>query len=202
MKKLIAFMLALLMATGCAFAAAENSETKISSSDGAFTISFQLPEGVTMLNGEWDAAGTLYQANLQGHDGLYFYLAVAAPVAAEGADAEEIAPVTYNEDNGYTDEYMKNMLQEMFADDAEYFDIDVLTTAYGTKLGIIRINDEEAPSTYIMSVWQGYEIGVTVMNVEASTGEYRAVTDEQVQKVVDFLSEVWMNVAESEAPAA
>ncbi len=202
MKKLIALMIALMMAAGCAFAAAENSETRISSSDGAFSISFQLPEGVTMISGDWTADGTLYQANLQGRDGLYFYLAVAAPVPAEDEDAEEIAPVTYNEENGYTDEFMKSMLAELFDDHAEYFDIDVLTTAYGTKLGIIRINDEEAPSTYIMSVWQGYEIGVTVMNVDATTGEYRAVTDEQVQRVVDFLSEVWMNMAEAEAPAA
>ena len=196
MKKLITLTLALLMAIGCA--AAENGDSIITSSDGAFAITFQLPEGVKMLSGEWDAAGTLYQANLQGNDGLYFYLAVAAPL--EAAD-EETATVTYNEENGYTDEYLKEMLTALYEDDADSFDIGVQTTAYGTKLGVIRFNDEEAPGAYIMSVWHNYEIGVTVMNVDEN-GNYRQVTDDQIQKIVSFLSEVWMNLAETETPAA
>ena len=199
MKKLIALLLSAMLALGCASAFAE--ATVIESSNGQFTVSFQLPEGVELLSGEWEADGSMYRANIRGTEGLYFYMAVAAPRAGEGDEDEETAPVTYNEESGYTDEYIKSMLDDMFADDSDNYDKGVQTTAYGTKLAVIRFNDPEAPYAYIFSVWNGYEVGVTVTCVDAD-GLFRAVTDDQVQRVTDFLSEVWMNVSAAETPAA
>ena len=70
------------------------------------------------------------------------------------------------------------------------------------RLAVIRFTDPEAPSAYIFSKWNDYEIGVNVFSVDAD-GAYRQITDEQVQHVVDFLSEVWMsNTDEVQAPAA
>ena len=199
MKKLIALLLTAVLALGCAAAFADET---IKSSDGNFSVSFQLPEGTTMLSGEWSEDGSIYQANIQGKDHLYFYLAVAAP-AKTGEESEETSVVTYNAENGYTDEYIKEMVTELFADDSSDLEIGVQTTAYGTKLAVIRFNDLEAPSLYVFSVWQGYEIGLSAFHVDGEDATMRPITDEQVQQVVDFLSEVWMTVDEAaEAPAA
>ena len=198
MKKGIALLMTAVMALCCFTAFAETAANTIESSDGVFSISFQLPEEAKLLSGEWTEDGSLYQANIQGSDGLFFYLAVAAPAAEE---FEETSPVTYNEENGYTDEFLKSMVKELYADDSENFDIGVRTTAYGTKLAVVRFNDPEAPSAYVFSVWKGYEVGLTVISLDENSNA-RQITDDQVQKVVDFLSEVWMSVEEpAEAPA-
>ncbi len=201
MKKLIALLLAAVMALGCAACFAEGApSTTIESADGTFRISMQLPENAELLSGSWSEDGMLYQANIKGSDNLYYYMAVAAP-EAETEDSEEVSYVTYSEEFGYTDDYLKSMLDELFSDDSDNYDKGVSTTAYGTKLAVIRFNDAEAPSAYIFTMWKGYEIGVTVVNLDPD-GTYRAVTDDQVQRVTDFLSEIWMKNKDAEAPAA
>ena len=200
MKKLIAMLITFTLALGCAAACGEGTVSTVSSMDGAFSISFQLPEGTELLSGEWNEAGDLYQAYLKGKDGLSFYLAVASPADPE-EDEGETAPVTFNEDNGYTDEYIRSLIDDLYADEGNY-DAGVRTTAHGTKLAVVRFNDPEAPLAYIFSVWNDYEIGVTVTSM-ADDGTYRQITDDQVQELVDFLSEVWMNnTDEAAAPAA
>ena len=201
MKKLIAMLLAAIMALGCTTCFAEGaSATIIESADGTFKISMQLPESAELLSGSWSGDGMLYQANIKGSDNLYYYMAVAAP-ETESENTDEVSYVTYSEEFGFTDDYLKGMIDELFADDSDSYDKGVSTTAYGTKLAVIRFNDTEAPSAYIFTMWKGYEIGVTVMNVD-SDGNFRPITDDQVQRVTDFLSEVWMNNKDAEAPAA
>ena len=201
MKKLIAMLLAAVMALGCTACFAEGaSATTIESADGTFKISMQLPENTELLSGDWSEDGLLYQANIKGSDNLYYYMAVASP-EAESENAEEESYATYSEEFGYTDDYLKSMIDELFADDSSNYDKGVSTTAYGTKLAVVRFNDSEAPSAYIFTMWKGYEIGVTVVNIDPE-GNFRLITDDQVQKVTDFLSEVWMNNKEAEVPAA
>ena len=189
MKKLIALLLAALMTLSCTAVLAE--ETAITSADGVFSVSFQLPEGVEMISGEW-IDDTIYQANLKDADGLYIYLAVSAPATTEAEEGEETAPVTYNEENGYTDSYIVDMVNELFKDDSDALETGVRTTAHGTKLALVHFNDESAPSAYIFTTWQGYEIGLTLVSMDAEQ-KYVPVTDEQIDKVVAFLSEMWMN---------
>ncbi len=188
MKKLIALLLTAVMVLGCAAALAE--ETTIASADGSFSLSFQLPDGAEMVSGSWINDST-YMANLKTSDGLYLYLSVSAPEANAEEDAD-IASVTYNEENGYTDEVIKASMEFIAAQDAdaEDYETGVLTTAYGTKLGVIRFSGE-APSAYIMTVWHDYEVGLTLACVD-ETGAYQPITDEALQKVVDFVSELWM----------
>ena len=195
MKKLIALLLAAMMLCGCA-ALAEEATTAgtIKTSDGSFEVSYQIPEGVKLVSGEW-VDDTMYMANLEGPDGLYFYFSVAVPEKTE--ENEETTPITFNEENGYTDEYLKQMMTELFADDYTSFDMGVKVTAYGTKLAVVRFNDPESPSAYVFSIWNGYEIGLTLVS-EDEDGNYRQITEDQLNKVVDFVSEVWM----FEKPAA
>lgn len=191
MKKLIALLLAAVMAFCCAASLAETAETTIESTDGSFLVSFRLPEGAEFVSGEWNEDLSMYQANIQGADGLSFYLAVAAPAADE--TSEETSLITFNEENGYTDEHIKSMLDDLYSDEYDSYDKGVRTTAYGTKLAVVRFNDPEAPSAYVFSVWHGYEVGLTVYSMDEESN-LKPITDDQVQKVVDFLSEVWMNV--------
>lgn len=201
MKKLIAMLLAAVMALGCAACLAEEAPaTTIESADGSFKITMQLPEDTEMLSGDWYEDGKMYQANIKGSENLYYYMAIAAPEAA-GENADDVSYVTYSEEFGYTDEYLKNMIDELFADDSNNYDKGISTTAYGTKLAVVRFNDPEAPFAYFFTMWEGYEIGVTVVNME-SDGTCRQITDDQVQRVVDFLSEVWMDNKNAEVPAA
>ena len=201
MKKLIAMLLAAVMALGCAACFAEGAAaTTIESADGTFKVSFQMPEGTELLSGEWYDEGKLYKANIKGSDNLYYYMAIVAPEAT-GENVDDVSYVTFTEEFGYTDEYLKNMIDELYSDDSNNYDKGVSTTAYGTKLAVVRFNDPEAPYAYLFTMWEGYEIGVTFMNVD-SDGTYKAVTDDQVQRVVDFLSEVWMDNKDAEAPAA
>lgn len=189
MKKLIALLLAAMMMLGCTAALAE--ATTITSEDGSFSLSFQLPENAKLISGSW-VDDNNYMANLMTDDGLFFFLAVSAPVPEEEEENEEqLGPVTFSEENGFTDVFMEEMLKELFSDDSDALEIGVKTTAHGTKLGIIRMNDESAPSAYIFTIWNGYEVGLTV--VAGDDNGYTQITDEQLDKVVDFVSELWMN---------
>ena len=187
MKKLIALLLAVVLALGCTAVIAE--EKVIETEDGSFSLSFQLPEGAEMISGEW--IEDMYVANLKAAGNLYFYLAVAKPEAVETENAEELAPLTFNEENGYTDAYMEDMLRDLYADDSDDYDMGVKTTAYGTKLAIVRFNDVTAPGAYVFTVWNDFEIGLTVTSVNED-GTFNGITDEQLEKVVDFISELWM----------
>ena len=97
----------------------------------------------------------------------------------------------FNEENGYTDAYMEDMLRDLYADDSDDYDMGVKTTAYGTKLAIVRFNDVTAPGAYVFTVWNDFEIGLTVTSVNED-GTFNGITDEQLEKVVDFISELWM----------
>ena len=102
MKKLIAMLLAAVMVLGCSACFAEGAAaTTVESADGSFRISMQLPEGTEMLSGDWNEDGKLYQANIKGSDGLYYYMAVAAPEAT-GENVDDVSYVTYTDEFGYT----------------------------------------------------------------------------------------------------
>ena len=198
MKKLISLLLAALLLTGCAaFAETAPASTPIENTEGAFPVKYILPENAELINEQWGEVlgSAIYQARIKTADNLLFYFSVIEPAKADEEANEEVQadPITYNEANGYTDEAIKEMIRELYSDDSSSFDADVLTTAYGTKLALVRFNDESAPFAYMFTIYQGYEFGLTV---EAHNADetLRRVTDEEIQKMVDFASEFWMGV--------
>ncbi len=200
-KKTFALLLAALMLCG-GFAAAEGTigeEYIIQSGEGDFVLTFQLPADAELLSGEWLSSG-FYTANIRSSDGLYIYLSVAGSVSESREASEDTSPVTYNEANGFTDEYLKGMIDELFSDDYAEYDKDVAVTAYGTKLAVVRFNDAASPYAYIFTVWQDYEIGLSVFSVD-SAGNSLPITDEQINRIVKFISELWVyqNLPESTA---
>ena len=192
MKKWMSLILAGMMMLICAFGAAENAvTTRISSESGAFEITFEMPEGARVISSGW-TEGNLYQANILLKEGEYLYMAVdGSGVSAEGA------PVTYNEENGYTDEKVLQMIDDLYGAEYANYDKQVVTTNYGTKIAVIRVNDEQSAMAYAWSVWNNFEIGFTLVALDAE-GNYLPITDEQVQNMAAFASEIWMHVKISE----
>lgn len=191
MKKIIALCLAALMTMLCAVSFAENTvSTQIETGTDKFDVSFQLPEGARVLEGADWQEGNLYMANIMLKEGEYLYLSVDA-----SGTENEAGLVTYNEASGYTDDAVL-ALTDVFADESVIVDRQVLTTAYGTKIAVVRFED----SAYAWTKWNGFEIGATLTNVDAE-GNYGPITDEQLKNMTDFLSEFWMKVKISDPEA-
>ncbi len=148
-----------------------------------------MPEGfeVAYSKGEED----YYAATLTSSKGLVLGLSVVR-VASDAQNEEELGTATYNEENGYTDEFLKEMAASLYGDTFDDYETAVKATAYGTKLIIVRYNDPESPYAYMHTVWNNYEIGLTVANVDEN-GKYNPVTDEQIDLSVAFISELWMS---------
>ena len=191
MKKVISLLLAALMVMGCAAASA----AVVVNNAGPFPISFELKEGSEVVFDGWSEVlgANMYQASIKGSDGLFFYFSVSAPVEIEADASEEVStePVTYNEANGYTDELIKAQLKDAFSAEFDSFDVDVLTTGYGTKLAVVQFNDAESPYVYMYTIYKGYEVGLTAISQDEN-GNYKPVTDAQLQNVLDFVTELWM----------
>lgn len=202
-RKTFAFLLAALMLCGCAAAAgnAAGEEYIIQSGEGDFVLSFQLPENAELISGEW-LSPSFYTANIRSSAGLYIYLSVAGPDTKSPETAEDTSPITYNDANGFTDEYLKEMVDELFSDDYAAYDTSIAVTAYGTKLAVVRFNDAASPYVYIFTIWQNYEIGLSIFSVD-NAGNPLPVTDEQISQIVNFVSELWVyqNIPESGKPA-
>lgn len=191
MKKLTALLLAAVMLLGCVSAFAEETAAAPlieKNTEGNYEVSFQVPEGfeVAYSKGEEDS----YAATLRSTDGLVLGLSVVR-FATDAQSDKELGTATYNEENGYTDEYLKEMAADLYGDTFDDYEVAVKATAYGTKLIIARFNDPESPYAYMHTVWNNYEIGLTVANVDAD-GKYNPVTDEQIDTSVAFISELWM----------
>ncbi len=191
MKKLTALLLAAVMLLGCVSAFAEETAAAPlieKNTEGNYEVSFQVPEGfeVAFSKGEEDA----YAATIKSADGLVMGLSVIR-FATDTQTDEELGTATYNEENGYTDEYLKEMAVGLYGEVFDDYEVAVKATAYGTKLIIVRFNDPESPYAYMHTVWNNYEIGLTVANVDAS-GKYNPVADEQIDTAVAFISELWM----------
>ncbi len=192
MKKLITLLLAAAMLLGCVCAFAEETVAEPlieKNSEGNYEVSFQVPEGfeVAYSKGEED----VYVATIKSAEGVVLGLSVIKYAVNEQGETE-LGNVTYKEENGYTDEFLKEMAASLYSDTFDDYEVAVKTTAYGTKLIVVRFNDPESPYAYMHTVWNNYEIGLTVANVDAN-GKYNPVTDEQIDASVAFISELWMS---------
>ncbi len=192
-KKTLALLLAAMMLLGCAALAEEaaGEEHIIQSGDGQFSVTFLLPPASEVISGEW-LSPSLYLSNIRSSNGLYICLTVSdLNGAEESAAGDDTSPVTYNEANGFTDEYLLQMIDELYADDFTGYEKSVAVTAYGTKLAVMRVNDPGYPYAYLFTIWNNYEIGLSLFHVDKN-GRYQPVTDDQITQVVNFTSELWI----------
>ena len=191
MKKTIAAITAVLLLLTCAAGLAESAGSgaqTIRSADGNFSLSYELPEGTELLSGSWTDPH-IYVANIRGTDGMYYYLSV---VGEPDDQDPETVPVTYNEENGYTDDFLKSQGEEICTRNGfSNYSVSILSTDYGTKLIVIRVNDADVPQVYVMTCWNDYEIGLTAM-LKQEDGTYGLISNAQMDTIIHFLSELWM----------
>jgi len=188
MKKFAAIILAAALAALCAIGLADNTlTTTVTNSLGSFEVSFDLLEGSEVISEGW-TEGSLYQANIKIKDHEYLYLAIDGSNATAGEDGD-----TFDEKHGYTDEFLLSRIDELYGDEYDSYEKVVVSTTHGTKIAVLRVNDPEEPMAYAWSKWNNFEIGMTLTNVN-DEGEFQPITDEQLENVIAFTSEVWMHV--------
>lgn len=185
MKKIFALTLCLaLLACSCAaFAeapAGEKESIGIIGVENNFDIKCRLPEG--------------YQLAITGADATSIYADVTSRDPEKPALSVAITfNDTYVEDgkalklNDFSEEdiaLLKESLVEMLNDS----EIEDAETAYGTKLIIVKGHILDRSIVQVFSVYNAYEVRVVAYKgAEASDV---TLTDEQIQMIIDFLSEM------------
>ena len=172
MKKTIAILLCLVMALGCAAAeAAEKTNLGVVNLNGKYELHCVMPEGFTMENIHMENG--CYTANITSNDPARPFL-----VLSIGFD-EMLSQVKRLND---LDSETLAMIESTFT--AEYsVDISYTETAEGTKLMVVKEKNGEFADVY--TVFQGYEIEFVLIPSEAGV---ESLSDEQIQVVIDFLS--------------
>ena len=180
MKKIIAMLLCLVLLGSCA-AVAETAETEskpILGMLGGYVIKYVTPEN--------------YQFSIISSDNN--------TITALGAGAADQPTITLNiafnelyigEDgkglrlNDVSEEDLA-MIRESFEENTEVKSFEDAETAFGTRVLIVKglIGDREYADVY--SIYHGYEVEAVV--TAASGAEDQKLTDEQVQMLIDFFS--------------
>ena len=188
MKKIIALALCLMMMCGAALAETAEKETMGTLTVGGnFQIKCRIPDGYKM---------NILDANST---------SVLAVVASEAENTPHITvSVAFNEEyteldeatgdskalklNDVSDEVMEE-IKASFLDNMLDAEFEEKETAYGTKLLVVKGHvDEESSIVDFYSIYNSYEVEViATMGQDAENG---ILSEEQIQMVVDFLSEM------------
>ena len=177
MKKLIAILLCLSMLAGCAAAAAETAEkTHLATVDvnGVFSLQGRVPDGYRIQ--EIETTDSSYVAMLTAEDtrlplltlSIAFNELFAGVERMNDLDAESLA-----------------LIEQTFTSE-EAVDITYRETAYGTKLMMVKEAEGTVDYVDFYTIYRGYEIEIVLAAGNTDAG----LTDEQIQMVVDFLSDL------------
>ena len=175
MKKVFATLLCLVMLLGCAAVAETAEKTQLSTvnMNGMFQLQCTLPEGYRIE--EIESGEAAYVAMFDaGEKQPLLTLSIAfnelySDVARmNDLDAESLA-----------------LIEESFRaeDDVE---ITYAETAYGTKVMLVREKEGTVDYVDFYSIYLGYEIELVAASMDIENG----LTDEQIQMVIDFLSDL------------
>ena len=174
MKKVLALLFCLALMLGCAAVAETAEKTYLATVDmnGAFKLQCALPEGYGI-------------EEIESNEATYI-----AMFKADESRPLLTLSIAYNE--LYSDVFRMNDLDaETLAQIEDSFkaeddvEITYTETAYGTKLMVVKEADGSADYVDFYSVYLGYEIEIVVVAQDEN-----GLTDEQIQMVIDFLSEL------------
>lgn len=183
MKKLIAILLCLVMLCCCA-AVAETAETEskpILGTLGDYVIKYTTPEN--------------YQISIVNSD-INTIVAIAAP---EAADQPTITlSIAFNESymgedgkgmrlNDVSEEDMA-LIRESFEENTEVKSFEDGETAFGTRVLIVKGTVGEKEYADVYSIYNAYEVEAVI--TAGSGAEDQTLTDEHVQMVIDFFSNI------------
>ena len=182
MKKITAVILALAMLLCAAFAAAESAETgKVAigtiSINGAFTLQCAMPEGYSI----YPVKATQDQiiSIIRSQD-------PAAPLMTLSVAFDE----TYSDVDRMNDldQDALTLLEHTFIEDDPGVDITYAETGYGTLLLIAKHDTESLDFISFLSLYKGYFVEFVLY--PSNEAEDKNLTDEQVRKSIDFLTEL------------
>ncbi len=183
MKKNIAMMLCLVMLLGCAAALAEYTNIGAVNVNGAFEARCVLPEGYTLETSELDNGGLVSMITSQ--DTAKPLLILSIMFDDMYADVNKL--------NDLDDEALA-YLESTFTDEYD-MDITYTETAYGTKLLVAKEVNGEFADVY--TIYAGYEFEFVL--IPTLEGGADSLTEEQIQLVIEFLSNLDFVALEDDA---
>ncbi|MBR3016256.1 MAG: hypothetical protein IKH57_04130 [Clostridia bacterium] len=176
MKKIVATMLCLVMLLGCA-AVAETAEKTLMgtvSVKGAFNLKCAIPEGYDLITEPMDNGNI--KSNISPKDETKPYMILTIAFNEIFADTKRL-----NDVDAETLTAIENTFREEYEVEITYTE-----TTYGTKLLMAKEVDGAVDWVDFYTIYEGYEIEIVMAQSEAKEGE--SITDEQIQIMLDFLS--------------
>ena len=177
MKKIVAIMLCLAMLLGCAAAVAEAAEKTVMgtvSVRGAFELKCTIPEGYDIITEPLDNGNIMSRIEPKDNTKPSMILSIAFnEIYADtrrltDVDAETLAEI----ENSFREEYE--------------VEISYTETSHGTKLLMAKEVEGAVDWVDFYTIYEGYEIEIVMIQSEAKQDE--SITDEQIQMMLDFLS--------------
>ncbi len=177
MKKILAVLLCLMLAAGCAQAAAETVQkdnyTEVPV-NGSFNIRGVTPAGYKAELAESEP--TLIRIHLSSEDAARPVFDIVIALSEEYFDRERL--------NDMSEEERMHLVGD---DSMVSADITVMETAYGTQVMILRSADPADDFASFVTLYKGYEVAMNLFPGEAGGG---ALTDEQIAMAMQFLSDL------------
>lgn len=185
MKKIFALMLclALLVCSCAALAEAPEGEKESIGMIGvedSFDIKCRLPEGYQVAISAANA--TSIYADVSSKDPEKPVLTVA--IAFNDTYVQDGKALKLNDFSEEEIALLKESLVEMMTDS----EIEDGETAYGTKLIIVKGHILERTVVQVFSVYKAYEVRVVAYKGQEASDV--TLTDDQIQMIIDFLSEM------------
>ena len=195
MKKIIAWLLCLVMALGCA-ALAETAEIEYSGEltvPERFTIKWVAPEdyelaGIDAGDPEWIGDAGFMIAQLVPKD-----LDSGKPMVNIAIARDEL--LTEVERLNDLDDEALAKIEATFRDE-DTVDISYMETSHGTKLMVVRENAGDTEYVDFYTIYMGYEIEMVLTRVEAL--DTAPITDEEIAMVVQFMSDLYFEPVAAE----
>ena len=179
MKKIMAILLCLVLAAGCAACAAEAADKEVMgtiSMGGAFELRCTVPEGYRLENVYSDAGR--YIGTLTSED-------KSSPVMQISIAFEELIAEVARLNDIDEDGLAKIAATFQEGDEVE---ITYMETEHGTKLMVVKEIVDGVDYVDFYTIYKGYEIEFVLTQPQANAGQ--PITDEQIQTAVKFLSDL------------
>ena len=171
MKKVLAVLLCLALSCSAALAQEGKTSLGVINVNGAFNLKCTLPEDYRVDVVDVDSNGLL-----------------AKILPGDAAKPSMILVVEFDELYAQV-----KRMNDLSADDLAFLestyseykvDISYTETAYGTKLLVAKEVGEDEDFVSVFSIYQGYQVEFIMLPGEGS----EALTDEQIQQCITFLS--------------
>ena len=177
MKKIVSLLLCLMLLLGVSALAETADKEEIGSLEinGEFILKAALPEGYTLHSFDSDSLMSIWYVSSDDPARPVMSLVIAFDEAY--ADVDRL--------NDLDDEALAELVGTWTM---EYdMEISYAETAYGTKLIVAKEIGDYADYVSFFSIYKGYCVEFTLIGGNAGED---ALTDEQVQMAIDFLSDL------------